>query len=232
MTAFYLTTPIYYVNDRPHLGHAYTTIVADAMARYHRLAGDDVWTAVFTPVVAGEPPLSASYLVKVRAVTARDEERLAATSFLYSAPHARLTGSYRDARTGGDLTVEAEVEVLKTGRFHLEGTLATADGNRPLAWAQAALDLPPGRHWMSLPFYGLILNETQIDGPYLLQTVALSTTTAMPNAKSRMVENAHVTAAYRASSFSDRPFGDPSLLDAADRLERDGGALAGLDAVR
>ena len=43
MTAFYLTTPIYYVNDRPHLGHAYTTIVADAMARYRRLAGDDVW---------------------------------------------------------------------------------------------------------------------------------------------------------------------------------------------
>ena len=43
MTEFYLTTPIYYVNDRPHLGHAYTTIVADAMARYRRLAGDDVW---------------------------------------------------------------------------------------------------------------------------------------------------------------------------------------------
>jgi methionyl-tRNA synthetase len=43
MTTFYLTTPIYYVNDRPHLGHAYTTIVADTMARYHRLAGDDTW---------------------------------------------------------------------------------------------------------------------------------------------------------------------------------------------
>jgi len=43
VTAFYLTTPIYYVNDRPHLGHAYTTIVVDAMARYRRLAGDDVW---------------------------------------------------------------------------------------------------------------------------------------------------------------------------------------------
>ena len=40
---FSLTTPIYYVNDRPHLGHAYTTIVADTMARYHRVAGDEVW---------------------------------------------------------------------------------------------------------------------------------------------------------------------------------------------
>ncbi len=39
---FYLTTPIYYVNALPHLGHAYTTIVADTMARYRRLAGEDV----------------------------------------------------------------------------------------------------------------------------------------------------------------------------------------------
>jgi len=43
VTAFYLTTPIYYVNDRPHLGHAYTMIVADTMVGYRELAGDDVW---------------------------------------------------------------------------------------------------------------------------------------------------------------------------------------------
>ena len=40
---FYLTTPIYYINGPPHLGHAYTTIVADTMARYRRLAGADVF---------------------------------------------------------------------------------------------------------------------------------------------------------------------------------------------
>ncbi len=37
---FYVTTPIYYVNDNPHLGHAYTTIVADAMARFHKIKGE------------------------------------------------------------------------------------------------------------------------------------------------------------------------------------------------
>ena len=42
MKTFYLTTPIYYVNARPHLGHAYTTIVADAIARYKRLGGHRV----------------------------------------------------------------------------------------------------------------------------------------------------------------------------------------------
>ncbi len=41
MARFYISTPIYYVNDAPHLGHAYTTIAADALARYHRAVGDD-----------------------------------------------------------------------------------------------------------------------------------------------------------------------------------------------
>jgi methionyl-tRNA synthetase len=40
---FYITTPIYYVNDAPHVGHAYTTVNADALARWHRLIGDDVF---------------------------------------------------------------------------------------------------------------------------------------------------------------------------------------------
>jgi len=40
---FYITTPIYYVNDIPHIGHAYTTIAADVVARYHRLRGHDVF---------------------------------------------------------------------------------------------------------------------------------------------------------------------------------------------
>ncbi|MFN7914427.1 MAG: methionine--tRNA ligase [Vicinamibacterales bacterium] len=42
MSRFYITTPIYYINAAPHLGHAYTTLVADAVARAHRLLGDDV----------------------------------------------------------------------------------------------------------------------------------------------------------------------------------------------
>ncbi|MEA2069414.1 MAG: class I tRNA ligase family protein, partial [Verrucomicrobiota bacterium] len=34
---YYVTTPIYYVNDKPHIGHSYTTILADVLANYHRL---------------------------------------------------------------------------------------------------------------------------------------------------------------------------------------------------
>ena len=41
--SFYVTTPIYYVNDIPHIGHAYTTIIADALARFNRLRGREVF---------------------------------------------------------------------------------------------------------------------------------------------------------------------------------------------
>ncbi|MDE2008466.1 MAG: methionine--tRNA ligase [Candidatus Omnitrophica bacterium] len=43
MSKFFVTTPIYYVNDAPHIGHAYTTILADVLGRYHRAAGDEVF---------------------------------------------------------------------------------------------------------------------------------------------------------------------------------------------
>ncbi len=43
MSKLYLTTPLYYVNDLPHVGHVYTTVVADVVARYHRLAGVDTY---------------------------------------------------------------------------------------------------------------------------------------------------------------------------------------------
>src|ERR1700712_3812247 len=40
---FYITTPIYYPNGEPHLGHVYTTLAADTIARYHRLKGDETF---------------------------------------------------------------------------------------------------------------------------------------------------------------------------------------------
>lgn len=41
--SYYITTPIYYINDKPHIGHAYTTIIADIFARYHSLKDEDVF---------------------------------------------------------------------------------------------------------------------------------------------------------------------------------------------
>ena len=52
--SFYVTTPIYYVNGEPHLGHAYSTIAADILARHHRQRGEEVFFLTGTDEF-GEP---------------------------------------------------------------------------------------------------------------------------------------------------------------------------------
>ena len=59
MSRFFITTPIYYINAEPHLGHAYTTMVADAMARARRLKHDDVFFLTrdeFVSAMTGHAP--------------------------------------------------------------------------------------------------------------------------------------------------------------------------------
>ena len=46
MPSFFITTPIYYVNDKPHIGHAYTTIACDILSRYHKLKNDEVFFSI------------------------------------------------------------------------------------------------------------------------------------------------------------------------------------------
>jgi len=85
---FYVTTPIYYVNDRPHLGHVYTTMVADVVARYHRLKGADTFFltgvdehAAKVSDVAAEKGLSAQAWANQNAAAFRDVfRRLAITN--------------------------------------------------------------------------------------------------------------------------------------------------------
>ena len=191
-------------------------------------AGDGRYTVRFPGDTLGGA-LSRSYLVQVEAKLGGDDERKAATSFMYASPHAQLTGNYRDTVTNGSLVVGVEVDVSEAGRFHVEATLYSSDGLVKIAWAQAAQWLEPGTHWLDLGYYGLILRERGIDGPYVLRYVALSTTNEMPNAKNRVVENAYTTGSYQSAAFSDRPFNDPQLLEAAKRIEEDP-MPAGLDA--
>ena len=66
-SAFFITTPIYYVNDKPHIGHAYTTLACDVIARFMRLDGRKVHFLTGTDEhgqkveksaeAAGKPPL-------------------------------------------------------------------------------------------------------------------------------------------------------------------------------
>src|ERR1039457_2365739 len=77
--SFYVTTPIYYVNAAPHLGHAYTTIAADVLARHHRQRGEDVFFLTGTDE-HGEPVADAGHALGVepRELADRNSERFRA----------------------------------------------------------------------------------------------------------------------------------------------------------
>jgi methionyl-tRNA synthetase len=79
MGTFYVTTPIFYVNAAPHLGHAYSTIAADVMARHHRQRGDDVFFLTGTDE-HGEPVADAAKALGLepRELAERNAERFKA----------------------------------------------------------------------------------------------------------------------------------------------------------
>jgi methionyl-tRNA synthetase len=79
MSSFYVTTPIYYVNAAPHLGHAYTTIAADVLARHHRQRGEDVFFLTGTDE-HGEPVADAAHALGVepQELADRNSERFRA----------------------------------------------------------------------------------------------------------------------------------------------------------
>ena len=90
--AFYVTTPIYYVNDVPHIGHAYTTLAADVIARYKRLKGFDVFFLTGTDehgqkvekaaTMAGETPLELADRVMKRFQSLWEKLEISHTDFI------------------------------------------------------------------------------------------------------------------------------------------------------
>jgi len=89
---FYVTTPIYYVNDVPHIGHAYTTVAADVLARYKRLSGYDCFFLTGTDEhgqkvekaaqAAGQTPLALADQVVERYKALWETLRISADDFI------------------------------------------------------------------------------------------------------------------------------------------------------
>jgi methionyl-tRNA synthetase len=118
--SFYITTPIYYVNAAPHLGHAYTTIAADVMARHHRQRGEDVFFLTGTDE-HGEPVADAAHALGIepQVLADRNAERFKALPPLLEATNdffIRTTDPQHEAKVQEVLT-----RVRENG-FVYEGT--------------------------------------------------------------------------------------------------------------
>ncbi len=121
--AFYVTTPIYYVNAAPHLGHAYTTIAADVLARHHRQRGEDVFFLTGTDE-HGEPVALAAEALGVtpRELADKNHEHFAALAPILNASNDFFI------RTSDPRHVKAVQEVLTRVKDNGYVELGTYEG--------------------------------------------------------------------------------------------------------
>ncbi|HEV3284346.1 MAG TPA: methionine--tRNA ligase [Solirubrobacteraceae bacterium] len=121
--SFYVTTPIYYVNAAPHLGHAYTTIAADVMARHHRQRGEQVFFLTGTDE-HGEPVADAAHALGIEPQQLADAN---AERFKALAPQLEVTNDFFIRTT--DPQHEAKVqEVLSRVRDNGYVYMGTYEG--------------------------------------------------------------------------------------------------------
>lgn len=182
-------------------------------------AGDDYWTATYTPDPDHPSDFRGQYQVVVQAESLKGDTLTATTSFVYSVQIAHLTGQYRDAIVDGNLQIEAEVQVDEPGTFRLEGTLVRTEDAKMITYAYADAELGPGTHWIPLVYYGLAFHVMKAAGPYSLFSVMLSTLGGNVPQESDVVPNAHTTKAYEIADFGDQPFNDPELMQKAEHYD-------------
>jgi methionyl-tRNA synthetase len=118
--SFYITTPIYYVNAAPHLGHAYTTIAADVMARHHRQRGEAAFFLTGTDE-HGEPVADAAHALGIepQVLADRNAERFKALPPLLEATNdffIRTTDAQHEAK------VQEVLSQVRENGYVYEGT--------------------------------------------------------------------------------------------------------------
>jgi hypothetical protein len=128
-------------------------------------------------------------------------ELLDSVAFVLADPEATFTGNYRDTLTAeGDLLVEAEVDVTSADRFYFQASLYTELGD-PIGGNQMTLNLNKGKSWVPFKFYGLMMRDAKVDGPYLLKNIALARVT-MPMQRAPLIHPGYFTEPYAMSKFS------------------------------
>ncbi len=118
--SFYVTTPIYYVNAAPHLGHAYTTIAADVMARHHRQRGEDVFFLTGTDE-HGEPVADAAHALGIEPQVLADRN---AERFKALAPQLEATNDFfiRTTDPQHETIVQQVLSTVYDNGYVYEGT--------------------------------------------------------------------------------------------------------------
>jgi methionyl-tRNA synthetase len=163
---FYVTTPIYYVNDAPHVGHAYPTVIADALARWHRLLGDDTYFLTGTDEhglkvaqsaeEAGITPLEQADRNSARFRSTWDELGISYDDFIRtteSRHHAAVQALLQRIKDNGDIELDTYEGpyCVSCEAYYQEAELV--DGNCPIHTGRPVTTLKEENYFFRLSRY-------------------------------------------------------------------------------
>lgn len=208
-------------------GGASGRVLANIPMRDNGLEGDKandlVYTAAFRlPAAMQREDVPPTNFTVVLTATTPIGEIQGNNAFNVGRLNIRHTGRFTDRvdtdAKGAHLLIEAEMQVERAGIFHVQGSLY-GEGDTPIGWAQARVNLQPGVQNVPLKFYGKTICDAGLDGPYVLKYFAYANVAKMPGPRSDPLDNVHTTRAYRAGEFTCTGFDDPELLEKAKILE-------------
>ncbi len=123
-----------------------------------------------------------------------------AVTFILSKPEIELTGNFQDQVSGnGELLVKAEVAVTARNRFYFQASLYSAN-KIPIGATQQAVELSPGKHWVTLPFDGAMIRDVGESGPFLLKNLSLAKVT-LPLQRAPLIHPEYFTKDYSLDQF-------------------------------
>ncbi len=184
-------------------------------------AGDMIYTAAFRlPAELQGPEVKpTNYIVIVKS-----GKLTGSNAFGVGYLNIVHTGNFSDKiesdAKGNSLVIEAEFNVKKAGYFHIQGSLYGSDGEA-IGWAQNRVKLETGKQRVPLLFYGKLICDKGVDGPYILQNFAYQNVAVMPGVRSPVVSSAYRTGVYPAKTFTCASFDNPDFVQKADQAERD-----------
>ncbi|NHN87595.1 methionine--tRNA ligase [Acetobacter conturbans] len=159
---FYVTTPIYYVNGAPHIGHAYTSIAADIVARFHRLGGDEVFFLTGTDEhgqkveqaaqTAGEAPQAFTDRISADFRNMADAMNISYDDFIRTTEPRHIAGAqavWEKVAANGDIYLGAYEGwyALRDEAFYSEDEITTRPDGTKVAPTGAPVE------WMREPSY-------------------------------------------------------------------------------
>ena len=137
-----------------------------------------------------------------------------ALTFILSKPEIELTGNFQDYLSAkGELLIKAEVTVSEKNRFYFQASLYSAN-QIPIGSTQVAIELLPGKHWVTLPFDGSMIKDVGESGPFMLKHLSLAKVT-LPMQRAPMLQPEYFTKDYALNQFNSNQQTDNDKLQAS-----------------